>query len=245
MAEYDKPLIHAIDSGGNKVAVTVAMLGGGGGGGGDASASNQLDQLAVEESIRNRLSSSDSDVIFTKLNELLTELQQKTEPGNTQTIAGQLISINTTFTRPADGNAYAALDVVGTSPASNLTFSNFARINGGSGYIVKARLLTNQSTCTARFRLHLYKISPTSIADNALFTLLFANAANRIGYIDFSACKTEGTGSNAASSLNDSCRLSFNCDTGSRDIFGILETLDAFTPASGQQFFIELSGDLN
>jgi len=58
----------------------------GGESGGDASAANQQTQIELETSIRNRLSSSDNDVIFTKLNELLTELQQKTEPSNTQLV---------------------------------------------------------------------------------------------------------------------------------------------------------------
>ncbi|MBD2628481.1 hypothetical protein [Trichormus variabilis] len=64
--------------------------GGGGGGGGDASAANQNTQIELETSIKNRLSSSDTDVIFTKLNQILLELESKTEPGNTQAINGNV-----------------------------------------------------------------------------------------------------------------------------------------------------------
>lgn len=121
MPEYDKPLIHAVDSGGNKVPVTVAMLsggGGGGGGGGDASAANQLTEISRLVEIRNRLSGSDSDVIFTKLNELLIELQQKTEPANTQQISGTVTTIRsartyldfptTTFSSSGDNTVISA-----------------------------------------------------------------------------------------------------------------------------------------
>lgn len=196
MADYEKPLLHVLDADGNKVAVTVAMLGGGGGTGGAIS------------------------------------------------VVGNLISVNTSFARPADTTAYAALDTVSPATTANLTFTNIARVSGGSGYIVKARLMTNQSTNIARYRLHLFHTAPTAIADNAPYTLLFANAANRVGHIDFPALATEGTGSNSARSSVDTVRLGF-ITSGGRDLIGILETLDAFTPTSGQQFFIELMGDLN
>jgi hypothetical protein len=160
-------------------------------------------------------------------------------------VVGSLFPVSVSFSRPADVIGYAALDVISSSTLANLTFTNLARTNGGSAYIVKARLMTNQSTNTARFRLHLFHTAPTAIADNAPYPLLFSNAANRVGHIDFPSCTTEGTGSDAARSKVDDGRLSFVCASGSRDLIGILETLDAFTPSSGQQFFIELTADLN
>ncbi len=162
-------------------------------------------------------------------------------------VGGYMATVPVTLTRPADTTAYAAKDAVSnsTSAPDVLTFSKLARLPGGSGYIVKARLMTNQSTNTARFRLHLYHTTPTAINDNAAHTLLWANRANRIGYIDFAACATEGTGSDAANSQNDTVRMPFVCASGSRAVYGLLETLDAFTPASGQIIYVELSTDLN
>jgi hypothetical protein len=182
MADYDKPLIHVIDTGGNRVPA----------------------------------------------------------------ILGSLIPVSATFTRPADTAAYAALDTVSnsTSAPTVLTFANIARVSGGSGYLVKARLMTNLSTDTKRYRLHLFYVAPTAINDNSPYTLLYANAANRIGEVTFNACTTEGTGSTAARSMRDDFRLSFNT-SGSRDLYGILETLDAGTPSSAQQYFIEITGDVN
>jgi hypothetical protein len=132
-----------------------------------------------------------------------------------------------------------------TSAPTVLTFADLARVNAGSGYIVKARLLTNQSTNVARFRLHLFHTAPTAIADNAAHAILWANRANRIGYIDFPACQTEGTGSDAANSQEATVRLPFVCAAASRAVYGLLETLDAFTPASGQVIYIEITPDQN
>ena len=162
-------------------------------------------------------------------------------------VGGSMALVAASFTRPADTTAYTAKDAVSnsTSAPTVLTFTNLARVNAGSGYIVKARLITNQSTCIARFRLHLFHTAPTAINDNAAYTLLYTNAAIRLGYIDFPACQTEGSGSDAANAQNDTVRLAFVCAAASRTIYGVLETIDAFTPASAQQFYIELTADDN
>jgi hypothetical protein len=162
-------------------------------------------------------------------------------------VGGNMTTAAVTLTRPANTTAYTAKDAVSNSTSSPtvLTFSDLARVNAGSGYIVKARLMTNQSTNTARYRLHLFDTAPTAINDNAAYTLLWANRATRIGYVDFAACQTEGSGSDAANSRNDTVRLPFVCASASRAVYGLLETLDAFTPASGQLFYIALTADNN
>lgn len=151
------------------------------------------------------------------------------------------------LTRPANTTAYAALDAVSDSTTSPtvLTFSNAARVNVGSGYVVGARLMTDQAANVARFRLHLFHTSPTAINDNAAFTLLYANRATRVGVIDFPAMDDEGSGSTGAEARNVDVRLPFVCAAASDDLFGLLEVLDAFTPASGQKFYAELVIDQN
>lgn len=162
-------------------------------------------------------------------------------------VGGKLIFQSVTFTRPADTTAYAAKDAVSNSTGSPtvLTFTSLMRVSGGLGYNVKARLMTNQSTCVARFRLHLFRSSPTAINDNSPYTFLWADRSNWLGYIDFSACQTEGSGSDAAFSLNDTVRLVVGSAGGSLTVYGLLVTLDAFTPANGQQFHIGLNADVN
>lgn len=162
-------------------------------------------------------------------------------------VSGQGTVVAVTLTRPADTTAYAALDTIAdsTSAPTIISFANVARVNAGTGYIVKARLETNQSTNVARFRLHLYHTTPTAINDNAACTVLWANRANKIGFIDFDPAITEGTGSDVAITLNASARLKFTCATGSKTIYGILQTRDAFTPVSAQNFYIELTSEVD
>lgn len=151
---------------------------------------------------------------------------------------------NTTYTRPADTTAYAALDSVSdsTSAPNVITFTGILRNVIGTGYITKAKLTTSQSTNTARFRLHLWNAAVSAINDNAAWTLLIANVATYQGFIDFGPCGTEGSGSDMARAINVSGALPV-VGGATANLFGLLETLDAFTPASAQTFRIELTLD--
>ncbi len=163
------------------------------------------------------------------------------------TAVGQTVMASATVTRPADTTAYAAQDVIAnaTSGAAVITFANAARINGGSGTITKARAVTDQAANTARLRLHLYHTAPTMMQDNAAFLTDWANRNKSIGAIDFGPMAQEATGGTAAGATNKTDRLAFVCPAGSSSIFGILETLDGFTPASAQNFFNELTIEQN
>lgn len=164
---------------------------------------------------------------------------------------GNMIKAATSFVRPTGTAAYIALDAVAnsTGTASLLTFNNIARTINGSGYVVKAILMTNQISNTARFRLQLYNFSPSPISDNDAFPLLWTNRDSKIGFLDFPAMFSCGSGSSAAISFltppDGYTPLSFVCVSGSANLFGMLETLDAFTPAHNQAFHIELEADVN
>ncbi len=160
---------------------------------------------------------------------------------------GQAVMTAVTLTRPADTNAYIAQDAIANavSGAAIITFAGAARVNGGSGYVTKARVLTDQALNTARYRLHLYHTAPAAQQDNAAFLTDWANRNKSIGSIDFGAAAQEATGGSAAGAVNKTDRLAFVCPAGATSIFGILETLDGFTPASGQNFYIELTVEQN
>jgi hypothetical protein len=167
-----------------------------------------------------------------------------TQPvSGTVTAAGFGVITTASFTRPSDTTAYAAQDIVcnSTSAPVVLTFSGAGRANGGSGIILAARHLKSSTTTTgATYRLHLYKVAPTAINDNAPFTLLYANRANRIGFIDFSHAAA-GTGSDATNALTTFANLPFVCDSAASALYGLLVVTSAYTPTSGEQHFIELS----
>jgi hypothetical protein len=157
--------------------------------------------------------------------------------------------VEVTITRPADTAIYAANDVVSsstTAPAAIILDLATAGVPaGGSGYLVKARFLTNQSTNVARYRVHLYKSAPAPVNDNAPFALLWANRANRIGFIDIPALNTAGAGSEAANALVADLRLAFKLAPAETRLWALVQILDGFTPASGQQFFLSVLADRN
>ena len=167
------------------------------------------------------------------------------------TSSAKVAIVPVTLTRPSNTNAYSTYNVISnaTSGASNLTFSNMAKTAGGSGLITYARLITNQWANTSQFKLHLFNVNPTAINDASPFTFLWANRATGSKPIAFPACATEGSGSDSAYSIATpgvgNMPVEFQCATGDMNLYGILEVLGAFTPASGQQFYIELTVEQN
>jgi hypothetical protein len=159
-------------------------------------------------------------------------------------VGGLLIPVAVELTRPADTTAYAANDIVSdsTSAPTLLAFANLARVNGGSGYIVRAILRTNRATDTARFRLHLFNTNAgiaAPLTDNAAYETRYADRALRAGIITFDALATGGGSSDSAGVTMDALRLPVVFAAGSRTLYGLLQTLDAFTPVSGQKFWVE------
>lgn len=159
------------------------------------------------------------------------------------------------LTRMANTSAYAALDAISNDTAGLvspiiLSFTSVASPKNSNsplpalGYITKALIATNQSACVARFRLHLFTGTLTAIVDNAPFTALYTSLSKKIGYIDFSACSTDGSGSTMATSITYTS-IPFRLPASSTTVYAFLETLDVFTPASGQKFFIQLIFDSN
>lgn len=188
------------------------------------------------------------------------EVEIKNDSGNPVPVSSSSALVAGTvnsgaFTRPSDTTAYAAKDVVSNSTSSPyvITFAGMGRVNGGSGTIVKARLMTSQKTCTAQFRLHLFHTAPTAINDNSPYLMLYSNAANRIGMIDFPACATEDTtNSTASAAMRPSSdgsygppNLWYKCAAADTALYGVLETLSVFTPDNAQKFYVELGAELN
>lgn len=161
--------------------------------------------------------------------------------------SGKHLLVSTSFTRPADTTLYTTKDVISnsTSAPTILTFSGAGLQNGGSGYIVKARLSTDLSTFTGVLRLWLFHTTITMINDNAPFTLLYTNKDKRVGCIDFTVAGTEGSGSDSVEAAYYGPPIAYKCASGDTALYGILEDITAFTPASGQGFFIELELDQN
>lgn len=166
-------------------------------------------------------------------------------------VKGQAATRSTTLTRPANTTAYNALGTIAnnTSGATNTTLTSVGREAGGTGAFTRARLVTNQKGCTARVKVWFYHTAPTAINDNSPYLYLDADNGKLAGCIEFPAFQTEdptnSTAAHATRGVDDFFRLPFDLDNGSQTLYLAFETLDAFTPASGQTFFLELWEESN
>ncbi len=159
-------------------------------------------------------------------------------------------------TRPTNTTPYAAGDAISATVSDTATTVlrglavGRAAAAQNSGYITKIRLMTDQVACVARIRVHLYTLAtPTGavVGDNVQMTLLYLNKAIRIGHVDLPAFATStvSTNSTAAVSSDTTIRMAFRCVAGDVNIYYRLETLDIFTPANAQKFYLEATVEVN
>jgi hypothetical protein len=157
---------------------------------------------------------------------------------------GAIKIVSAIVIRPADTNQYALNDVVAnsTSVPEIMAFPGAARVAGCGGRITGAKLSKNSAGVTnATFRLYLYNDAIAAIADNAAHTLLAANTAKRVGWIDFSLL-TSGAGSDCAEDIQQGLNLEFVTQNGTESLYGILVTggVGTYIPVAGEKFTAEL-----
>jgi hypothetical protein len=165
------------------------------------------------------------------------------------TIEGKrLVRVSTTKALAA-ASAYDAEDVLSESASNGVgtdwDFAAVAKVNGGSGYIVKAQAISETTAVVPRLTLFLFNAVPTSELDDhaANTALLHADLANYVGKIDFPAMSDLGTGDSeavASPSTTGNLPLAFNCATAADDLYGIVVTRDAFTQTAGADLTITL-----
>ncbi len=148
----------------------------------------------------------------------------------------------------ASASAYSAADVLSehASTGTVWTFSAIAKVNGGTGYIVKARAICETTAVTPRLTMFLFSTAPTSTNnDHAANTaVVHADIANYLGKIDFPAMEDLGTGDSetvASPSTYGNLPLAFQCATTADDLIGVLVTRDAFTNTAGNDMTIVLT----
>ena len=167
------------------------------------------------------------------------------DSSNPLPVKGGLVVVSGELTRPADTTAYAIGDVVATSTsaATALSISGCARVNGGSGYIVRAALITDLKSITPSFRIHIFNAQPTQSNDNAAYRGLYADVSKRVGEFTLGPMATpaDTTNSTLSRALDMNLRIPFVCAAGTTALLFIFETLTAFPPASGQKFTLQLA----
>lgn len=152
-----------------------------------------------------------------------------------------------TLTRPANTSTYSANTAVAnaTSGAVAITFTNCARLTGGSGFIIGADILDEANqTLKGAFELWLYNQAPsTVINDNANWAPTDADRANRVGVVKFDS----GTVGNNASGASGNCEfydqlthpIPYVC-VGGTSLYGQLVVRNAYVPVSAEVFQITL-----
>jgi len=186
-----------------------------------------------------------------KQDAVLAALQGATPAGENHLgeVGGNTAVATATFNRPANTTPYSAGDLVANSAtAGSVTPLSLAaaRKNAGTGRVLRARLSkSGASTTNASFRVHLFKTSPSTTAgDNVAFSAAVNGvAAVYLGSIDVTMDRVFSDGAKGMGALDLGPCISFQAATGATAIFGLIEALAAYTPASAETFTLELEVD--
>lgn len=145
-------------------------------------------------------------------------------------------SASASKTRPNDTTAYAALDVIAESDSAGTvwTFTGVGPSGGGKVIIDALTLEIDVAAIPSgmgAFRLHLYSTSPTAINDNAAFNLPSGDRAKYLGYVETPTPIDLG-----ATLWSETESMSFpvrkQVTLASNIVYGILQTVNAFTPTA-------------
>lgn len=165
-----------------------------------------------------------------------------TSLGGNTTLSSKGYSSSDVVTRPANTTVYTAGDVVGEDPAYVMEFNNVSETAGAEIKITEGSLMINVAAVPSGmtgFRLHLYNAEPTGITDNTAFNLPSGDRAKYCGYIQFDVYSEGTTIYTTPSDFGDT--LFYQTDalskrvklaTGSTTLYGVMQTIGAYTPTS-------------
>lgn len=119
-----------------------------------------------------------------------------------------------------------------------LRMADVVAIDAGEAQLVALQLFALSATVTlGTFRIRLFNQPQSAIADNAANTLLYANRAAHVGYVDMAIVATDGAGSDQSVILSVPAQpILFGCGSGRRDLFFQIIALGAYVPASAETF---------
>lgn len=161
------------------------------------------------------------------------------------------VRIQASFTRPADTTAYAAGDLVANSTTAGsvvpLSFAGAVRTTGDCVRIERVRIEKSGTSLTnASFRLHLFEASPTpTVGDNGVYNnagvLATNNILNHAGTFPVTMIWSGSDGAMGIGVPTTGNGATIRPATGTT-LFGLLEVTAAYTPASGEIFYVVLEG---
>lgn len=161
--------------------------------------------------------------------------------GNSLTVDGKAYRSVATITRPSNTTAYTAGDVIGDTGGSAIISLTTAGPSGGFIILQSASLVFSDSVVPAgmgAFRIHLYSVSPTAIADNAAFDLVSGDRDTYMGYVDLST--PLDFGSTIYTQTDYPGRL-IKLAAASTTLFAEIETRGAYTPVSASTVSLRIN----
>ena len=141
------------------------------------------------------------------------------------------------FTRPADGTAYGASDLVANDTTAADVVPLKWRTQTNSGRIVAVSVFTDDETVTnANFLLNLFRAAPSpSVGDNGVYAV--ASAEDQIGTVALDM--TTGSTTTATDKFKRFA-LTTPIHFQAEPLYGLLQTQAAYDPDADERFEITL-----
>jgi hypothetical protein len=134
---------------------------------------------------------------------------------------GNTITITVTPTLSST-DAYVANDYIGSS-SDAMTFTNAARVAGGSG-VIQSAVMIDYATTDCVGELWMFDAEPTPPANSAAWSISDADSLKCIGVIEFN--RYYDSALNSVSNAHN-LGIAFTCAGGSRDLYGCFVTRGA------------------
>lgn len=146
-----------------------------------------------------------------------------------------------TFTRPADTTPYGQYDAVSnsTSAPTIMTFADVGSVVGEDVSITEAIVISSAAAALPNFRLWLLNASVAATNDNSKLDISDANSTKVVAIIKIEDAYQTNSNSRAESA-NLAKQVGLASD--SKTLYGLLQTDEAYTPASGEVFTVILRG---
>lgn len=160
-------------------------------------------------------------------------------------VSGYVVKPVVSFARPANTDAYAPGDVIGTNPAAIFDFTDAAISPANGGMVLGATLIdkANQTTKLASPELWLFSLPPAGVADNAAFAPSDAELLTLVGVLSlataFVGLAGAGDNGNVIFIGHDKLYI-YRCAAGRTSLYGVLVARNAYTPISAEQFTVQL-----
>jgi hypothetical protein len=158
---------------------------------------------------------------------------------------GNIIQPDYSFNRSSDTTAYIAGQVINNSKSVGVLNSvvvDALNITRG-GVIQGGRLQTNNILWAGiAVRVHFYNATITPYNDGDVFAMMFANAAKRLGYIDFVLESADGAATDSVSNYQYNKNLPFKLTDG--NLYFVIQVKSAVATGlqvSGQSFYFKTS----